>query len=240
MNGIRHFVVTYRGGDLLRASLASLGSKAEDVTVIDNGLEDGWAAQPAKYWPNLLRHPLSTGHLARSWNQAIMFGFGSLTEPAAEAVVLAQHDILYLPDFYEHVEQALKEGLDFVSWGPGDACMLITPRCVREVGLFDERFCVLCYQEADYFVRARWALGARASINDAHHARVFNPRPTALIETPPGHPVRGQFPDHLYYLQDLFCRKWGCDAKAAFASEVPLACALPQPILYPWFEGTSA
>ena len=49
-----------------------------------------------------------------------------------------------------------------------------TPDSVKKIGLWDERFCGLGFQEADYFLRAVLYNGKNSTINDYAHKRFWN------------------------------------------------------------------
>jgi hypothetical protein len=124
---------------------------------------------------NTLRPDFSTGHLSRSWNQAIMHGFRSLRNPIAQIVVACQVDSIFSGDWLTRLLD-LHQRYSFVSAGHGDAFLSFTPDGVKAIGLFDERFCNIIHQECDYFNRALIFNKDKSSINDFWHGgRVLNP-----------------------------------------------------------------
>lgn len=58
--------------------------------------------------------------------------------------------------------------------GAGDAFCSYLPEAVRRIGLWDERFCNIGFQEADYFLRALIYNRDNSSINDVDHRRPHN------------------------------------------------------------------
>jgi hypothetical protein len=138
---------------------------------------------------NNLRPDFSTGHLSRNWNEAIINGFKDLDEPDCDMVVAIQNDTILMKDWYEKLI-SLAGKYEFVSQGAGDQIQVFTPKGVKTVGLYDERFCGIGYQEADYFLRCVIYLNEKCSINDDYHGRVNNPLEIDIIEkidkAPPG------------------------------------------------------
>ena len=129
---------------------------------------------------NVLRPDFSKGHLARNWNQALINGFKSLKNPDCNFVVCLQHDVLLRKDWIEKMFEYHKN-YDFITFGAGDAYMSFTPNAVKKIGIFDEHFCNIGYQEADYFKRAYRKLPKKSSINDSHHCRIHNPLNPNLV-----------------------------------------------------------
>jgi hypothetical protein len=123
---------------------------------------------------NTLRPDFSTGHLSRSWNQAILHGFKNLLNPIAQIVVACQVDTIFNVDWLARLID-LHQKYSFISAGWGDAFLSFTPDGVRAIGLFDERFCNIVHQECDYFTRALIFNKDKSSINDFHHGKVLNP-----------------------------------------------------------------
>lgn len=123
---------------------------------------------------NMLRPDFSTGHLSRSWNQAIIHGFKNLTRPISQIVVACQVDTVFNKEWLKRLVD-LHKSYNFVTAGWGDAFLSFTPDAIRNIGLFDERFCNIVHQECDYFNRALILNKENSSINDFHHGKVLNP-----------------------------------------------------------------
>ena len=123
---------------------------------------------------NVVRPDFSTGHLARSWNQCILNAFKSLAEPAVDALIAIQIDSRLSPDWLQKVYE-LPRDCHYLSIGRGDECQFIRPECIETVGLFDERYCNIGYQEMDYFIRVFIGLRNHGAYLDNAHGRYWNP-----------------------------------------------------------------
>lgn len=180
---VKVFVVTYKNEEiLLTRALPSLlrenyGSDLVTFTVLNNYGKLTLPEDIREYVEvidNAARPNWSTGHLARSWNQCLMHGFRDLGNPEADLVICMQNDTQLVPGWYKRLREVHSE-VDFLSLGRGDEFHSYTVDAVKKVGIWDERFCGIGYQEADYFLRAFFHLGPLASINDPDHFRVWNP-----------------------------------------------------------------
>jgi len=186
---IKLYVVTYDNDQILidnaLSSLAesvippSLGVSLE-CTVINNF---GRLCLPERFSnisvvDNLLRPDRSTGHLARNWNQSIMLGFGDLRNPECDILVHVQNDARLVPNWIENLLRHHSRH-DFFQYGRGDEFCSYTVDAVRNIGLWDERFCYITHQESDYLLRAALHGKGRVSINDSNgvHHRLFQPVP---------------------------------------------------------------
>ena len=177
---IKVFIVTYNSPHRINKCLESLFSTdfPEDgyVGVMSNhtnhGIENKYLDR-IELFENSCRPDWGTGHLSRSWNQCIMHGFKDLKNPECDALMLVQDDTLFQPDWYNRA-LALSEKYDIVQQGLGDACMLMTPECVRKVGLWDERFCQSRHA-ADFFWRCIMYTKETSSFNDYGHHREWQP-----------------------------------------------------------------
>ena len=217
------YIVTYDNPRDLDETLASVFASEWhghhlDVTVVSNHsrLEVRPDFRRMVYViDNQARPDFSTGHLARSWNQCLVHGFRSLTAPDTDFVVTAQNDTLFDPRWFHRLVE-LHKTYSFVTAGAGDNFCSYLPDAVRAIGLWDERYCGIGYQEADYFLRAYLDNHERSSVNDYAHGRVLNPyggAPLARRLHPPGqfdeHHLRST--KHHALCRNLFMRKWGPD-----------------------------
>lgn len=200
---------------------------------------------------NALRPDFSNGHLARNWNQAIINGFKDLHNPDCDLVIAVQNDTVLKKNWYSRLEECLDNGYGFITQGAGDQLQVFTPDAVRSIGLYDERFCGVGFQEADFFYRARNLYPEHSSINDEYHARVFNRLEHLyfLIEKTPSGCFRSQSgsPDgHIHTSsmsshglnRKLFETKWG---SGFYIDRWPEEFKYSSPsiyshILYPYFE----
>lgn len=245
---IKHFVVTYKNNPMLQSAIDSIfateSAHERLVFVISNHSTDEYTgSHPVTFLRNATRPDFSTGHLARSWNQAIINGLVDLRNPDADLLILSQNDCLFEAGYLDACI-ALHETYDLVTYGAGDNCVSYSPRAIARVGLWDERFCNIGYQEADYFLRAAIYLGERASINDGGvHRRIHNPIDTV------GAVIRGQRTgfarreeSHMesmrYHGQShgLFLAKWNIRPDRWSGNFVEAKQLLPNFIYYPYFE----
>ena len=180
---IKLYIVTYKANDMLVRCLKSVGSLV-GVHIINNF----GALTPLKGVPvynNVCRPDWSTGHLSRSWNQALLLGFKDLSNPDADIVCACQDDTVFEPDWRERLVE-LHERYEFIQQGVGDNFMSWTPAAVKGIGMWDERFNGIAHQEGDYFLRSVLS-GLSVTINDAWrgHQRVHNPVGDVVIKPMP-------------------------------------------------------
>lgn len=175
---IKQYIVTYNNNERLNQCIESMGSFSHQVFIIDN--YGNATVNNLESYPNVtiltntLRPTFSTGHLAKDWNAALVLGFKDLNSPDADMVILNQNDAMFQPNYINELIN-LHERFDFVQLGSGDEVMSFTPNAIKQIGLFDERFCNIGFQEADYFLRARILLADKSTINDEEHDRTCNP-----------------------------------------------------------------
>ena len=171
---IRIFIVTYKGERHLRENLDKLFSSDNfndhsiEVNVINNHSKfvlDEHYKERVNVYHNHLRPDFSTGHLARNWNQAIINGFESLQNPACELLIHVQDDIYWKKDWISKL-LPIMERRSFYQSGNGDAFCCYRAEAVVKIGLWDERYSNIGYQEYDYFLRAVVYNGDKTSIND--------------------------------------------------------------------------
>jgi hypothetical protein len=172
---IKIFIVTYKNESLLKQNLDSL-LKSDvlnhdySITVVNNytetfELSEYCSSNKITVIHNNIRPDFSTGHLSRSWNQCILNGFKSLTSPDCDMLVLAQDDNLFFSNWCLYLIEKHKH-YDFIQFGCGDQCHSYTANHIRKVGMWDERFCNIAYQEYDYWIRSFIYNRDRSSIND--------------------------------------------------------------------------
>lgn len=179
---VKVFIVTYNNNKALNDCLQSLYLSdlmihQYHIFVINNfeiiGVQKSSNQFNLSILNNVLRPDRSTGHLARNWNEALVNGFGNLKDPECDVVIAMQNDTVVLPDFMSTLEE-LHKTFSFVQRGAGDNFMSWTPEGVKKIGLFDERFCNIGFQEADYFMRAMMYNKEGSSLNDVKHGRIWN------------------------------------------------------------------
>jgi hypothetical protein len=172
------YIVTYRNSVDLNNNIASIlasGVRAS-ICVINNHSEFHLKPEHERavaVLHNSLRPDFSTGHLARSWNQALLHGFRDLNRPASDIVVTVQDDVIFRSDWFINLID-LHRRYSFITMGVGDAFCSYLPEAVKKVGMWDERFCSIGYQEGDYFLRSLIHNRDGCSINDPGHGRMNN------------------------------------------------------------------
>lgn len=187
---IKIYIVTYNNNDILNdwalKSLfeSDLPISNSEIYVINN--HSNILIQPdyiekVNILNNSLRPDFSTGHLSRNWNQAIINGFKSLSEPDCDLVIACQNDTIFCKNWYSKLLINLFK-FNYISVGVGDQLQAFTVDAVKNIGLYDERFCNIAYQEADYFLRSLIYYSDYSSINDYTHDRILNPLSCQIIE----------------------------------------------------------
>ena len=180
MSKIAIYIVRYRETDKLYKCLDSVkkcgDSSGVPVYVINNY---GTLELPDEYkcvtvLNNVTRPDFSTGHLSRNWNQAIINGFQDLNSPRYDKIVAIQADVELADAWYEHVVH-LNENIKYLACGRGDEFQIFTPEGVKAVGIYDERFCNIGHQEADYFLRNLLIQRDTCCILDKPHGRFHCP-----------------------------------------------------------------
>lgn len=241
---MRVFICTYNNPQMLDRCLSNvLKVKDIDVTVINNGIPLISKDKNLKIINNVARPLFSAGHLARTWNQALMHGFVSLMEPATDFVVTLQDDVVLLDGWAENiVKHHQKYG--FVQMGRGDEFCSYTAHSVQSIGMWDERFCNIQYQEADYFLRAKLFYGQWASINDdsSAHQRAHNKIENDLIDLGvlTGNDRHEEYNTRSKIYQShsamMFEKKWGISPENWSEDNMPDAPLIDSYITYPYFE----
>lgn len=249
---IRVFIVTYDNPYDLNECLKILFSSDivehnYEVCVINNhsNFHLDHEYRNLKIFHNALRPDFSTGHLARSWNQAIINGFKNLIQPDCNILVTSQDDIAFEADWVKRLVE-YHEQYSFITSGHGDAMCSYLPEAIRSIGIWDERFCGIGYQEADYFLRALIYNKMKSSINDPRHGRMLNPiKDKPLVTSFPRNQKRlanhasSRSSAHGVSL-NVFRLKYGEQIKPEFWS-TDLISNPPRPLLntfftYPYFE----
>lgn len=220
---IKAYFVTYDNDLELNKTLKSFeksGIKKYDceITVINNFkdapviLDD--INLPIKVVTNQTRPSFSTGHLARNWNECLIEGFKSVDEPDADIVILSQNDVEYNEDVIDTLIE-YHQKYSFISYGCGDAFHSYTIDAIRSVGLWDERFCNIGWQDCDYFLRQLIYNKEHSSINDPLHHRVHNRIHFDFVDFERFSGFNRADPHHMKSLEhhntsmNVFIKKWG-------------------------------
>ena len=252
---INLYIVTYKNDKILNEwSLKTLFEsdylQAEcefNIHVINNHSEINIQEEykdKVQVLENTLRPDFSTGHLARNWNQALIHGFRDLREPASDIVICCQNDVKFKKDWLQHLLK-LHDVYSFVTYAQGDAFHSYTPSAVRAIGLWDERFCNICYQEHDYFIRALIYNKEKSSINSKGSRQLLNPCNVELLEiqgapcgSKRGELSHNQSRKHSDISKKLFEQKWGVRPAQWPANPdwYPKKSKIQNYLFYPYFE----
>lgn len=251
-NKIKLFVVTYNNPKLLNECLDSIflnSSPIEQsnlqVFVINNHsnfqLESKFDNR-VTVLHNHVRPDFSTGHLSRNWNQAIINGFVDLNNPHCDILITCQDDTLFSNHFIEKVTE-LHRSYDLVTCGPGDNFVSYTPNAIKRIGLWDERFCGIGYQEMDYFIRSFKYHREKVSLNDYYHNFVHNPIEVHQIPiefTPTGWERQddNHMGAHEYHASSsqIYSLKWPTPSKDILKIIDTMEPQIDSYVLYPYFE----
>jgi hypothetical protein len=245
MKNIKLFIVTYRAPEdldkTLRSCLNGETNKIKlEINIINNHsnfeLSDD-LFNHVKLHNNVLRPDFSTGHLSRNWNQAILNGFKDMLNPDCDILITCQDDAIWEKDWVDDLLK-IHDEYTFYTCNDGDMLCSYTIDSIKKIGLWDERFCNIQFQEADYFLRANLYNAEKSSINDAHHGRTLNQtkciakRPNSGQMTPRGN-VSNQYHD---ITKNIFLQKWG--EKFRWSEKVTdiQHSKLPSFFYYPYFE----
>jgi hypothetical protein len=252
---IKFYIITYNNSTVLNDwilnSLYNSNYNRNDVQIYvinnhTNFLLEGKYKSIVTVLHNTLRPDFSTGHLSRNHNQAIINGFKSLTNPDCDLVISCQNDTIVLPDWQQHVENLIKK-YNFMAFGAGDQFQVFTAEGIRRVGLYDERFCNIGYQEGDFFLRNLLHNPDKSSINDYVHGRILNPENVQIIKHTSSGSERTGLSKDIHYSsakyhglsRKIFESKWGINPKRwniESLSKIKNASNIPNFIYYPYFE----
>ena len=192
------WIVTYKNPADLNNNLETLFGHWQrdlldiEVNVINNHSQFSLATpywDKVQVWHNQLRSDASLGHLSRNWNQALVNGFASLESPRVDLVINSQDDVIWQPHWCQMLLEAT-HNYTLVSQGVGDAVVAYKIEAVRNIGLWDERFCPSFYHDGDYFLRALMYNKTRSSINDPAHGRLLNILPYTFATVPDANQIR--------------------------------------------------
>lgn len=247
---IKIYIVTYNNSIDLQNNLDSLFNSDimnydYEVYIINNNTNFNISNkyyEKVKILHNVLRPDFSTGHLSRNWNQAIINGFKNLLKPDCDILVHVQDDTLFEKDWCDKLINLHKK-YTFIQAGWGDNFCSYTVESVKVIGLWDERFCNIGYQESDYFMRALMFNKEKSSINDYAHGRVLNPIKEKLVNRPTGFDTKIYHKDSLKYhnvSSSIYFHKYGNTNDKFWGKELidnpPNKFLIDNYIYYPYFE----
>jgi len=177
---IKVYFITYRNNTELSKTIKSFEdsgiTKYEyEIFIINNSIDFPVEINTILNYRVILnetRPCFSTGHLSRNWNECLIDGFKDVNNPNCDIVILSQNDNYFLPNCIETIIEGHKK-YSFIQNGHGDSFHSYAVDSIKKVGLWDERFCNIGFQEADYFLRQR-LFNPNCSIKDIRHGRIFN------------------------------------------------------------------
>lgn len=198
---------------------------------------------------NNTRPSISTGHLTRNWNECLIDGFENINSPKSDIVILSQNDVKYNENIIDTLIE-YHQKYNFITSGQGDAFHSYTIDAIKSVGLWDERFCNIGWQESDYFLRHIVYNKEKSSINDLVSLRVHNQICYNFVDTTK---LTGFLRNDIHHIQSLayhetsmkiFNEKWP-NVPILKWTESDIVYNLPknyiqspQWILYPYFENS--
>jgi hypothetical protein len=243
---IKVYIVTFNDAAAINTNIASLFNSdfaGHDVSIHVINNHSNFHLNPefvgrVEVLHNQTRSDLSRGHLSRNWNQAIINGFKDLNNPDCDILVTCQDDTSW---DYNWVTKLLNihKTYTFYSGVEGDCVCSYLPEAVKRIGLWDERFNGICFQEADYFTRAYIYNKDKSSINDlSTHGRELNPTYHIAHKTAHYRQHNGRSTAH-DYCYELLKLKWGHINPNWTQSDMSLISnksAIQDFMYYPFFE----
>lgn len=249
---IKVYFVTYDNDFELNKTLKSFEKSGikkynHEITIINNFT----VAKPliktslaVKVVDNATRPTFSTGHLSRNWNECLINGFKDLDDPDADIVILCQNDV----EFNDNIIDTLVEyhkTYSFIQCGNGDSFHSYTIDAIKSVGLWDERFCNIGWQDCDYFLRQK-IYNEFSSINDTAHGRIYNPIDYKFVNVDKLSGFYRKDSSHLKSMKyheismTTFIKKWGYGVPGMNWGNLDIddsyVLKSPQWIMYPFFE----
>ena len=242
---IKIYIVTYNSSETINNNLKSLfasdiSKHNVEVYIINNHSNfsiDNKFRDKVHVLHNVTRPDFSRGYLSRNWNQALINGFKDLSNPDCDIGACVQDDTLWYQDSIDKLVDIHKT-YSFYTCTPGDGFCSYTPDAVKNIGLWDERFCGITFQEADYLLRAYLHNNTKSSINDQPHGRQLNP----IYDIVWRNNIRDDndkiMISYIYhYSLELFKLKWPNNKPEHWSNEpMTISSAITNFVLYPYFE----
>ena len=191
MKKIKIYIVTYKRSDILNDTLTKLFQsdfteiENTEVNIINNHSEfylNDEFKEKVNVLHNVLRPDWSNGNLAENWNQALINGFKSLSNPDCEYLVTMQNDTSVHPNWCKNLLEMHKK-FNFIVGKFGDNLVSYTPEAVKKIGIWDENFFGVQYKEADYWIRALIFNKEKSCINDTLHGITLNNENALELDT---------------------------------------------------------
>jgi hypothetical protein len=188
---IKAYFITYKNNTELNKTLSSFINSGitkydYEINIINNSTDTPIEIvhsliNRCKIIENNTRPSFSTGHLSRNFNECLIDGFRNINTPDCDIVILSQNDVKYNIDVIDKLIES-HNTYSFIQNGVGDAFCSYTVDAIKKVGLWDERFCNIGFQECDYFLRQAIFNKNACSINDPGHGRYNNPLPFNIVD----------------------------------------------------------
>ncbi len=183
MKKIKFYIVTYNRKNDLHNTLVSLyntdiNNHNVEVFIVNNHtnfeINDEFKSK-VTVLHNTMRPDFSTGHLSRNYNEILIHGFKDLNSPDCNILIHSHDDNIFDENLFSGLIKH-HETYSFISFSQGCGLCSYLPEAVKNIGMWDERFCTIGYHEGDYFLRAIKYNREKSSINDwgAAH-REINP-----------------------------------------------------------------
>lgn len=242
---IKLYIITYNNDTVLKRNLyylyqSDLVNYNHEIFVINNyGFVNGFPEYPSvSFLNNVTRPDFSNGHLARNWNQGLINGFRDLNNPDCDLVILMQNDTFVKKDCFSKLI-GYHNQYDFIQQGLGDQFMSFNVEAVKNIGIFDERFCSIGYQEGDYFLNALTLYCEKITLNDYGHGRIYNPLSEKIVYDDAR--LNGEFHSlaHHEYNLKLLQVKWGVQDPQFWPNieiKKNLKPQITRYMFYPYFE----
>jgi len=261
------FIATFSEDDSLKHLLTTLsttdyGNATVKINIINNSeipLKERTRWSPSyenvSIYDDLFLSKNDFGHLAHTWNQAILKSFGDLQNPLTDILITLQADCSLVKSWFTEVDRLLENGFSFMQFGWGDEFLVHTVDSIKRIGLFDERFNSLVRHEKDYFIRGVLYNRNGSALHDYHHSRLHNNvgLPHKVVEyskrgstrpTGESHLLRVKAQSMASYNGRLLEAKYGCFlemdgmnfAKPIFKDNQNRPPCIQSFMLYPWFE----
>lgn len=194
MKKAKIYIVTYKRTDILNDTLDRLFESdfpvddTTEVNIINNHTQFDLAERHkscVSVLHNVVRPDWSNGNLAENWNQALINGFKSLSNPDCQYIITLQNDTSLHPQWWSNL-MTMHKKFNFIVGQYGDNIVSYTPEAVKRIGMWDENFTGVQYKEADYWIRALAWNREGSMINDTLHGLELNNRGALPLDVTDG------------------------------------------------------
>lgn len=248
---IKLYIVTYNREKDLNNTLESLFSTDIDHHLVDvyivnnhsNFIINNKFSNRVKVLHNVFRPDFSKGHLSRNYNEIFIHGFRDLNHADCDILMHSHDDNSFDKNIFSRIIELHKK-YTFITFSQGCGFCSYTPESIKNIGMWDERFCTIGYHEGDYFLRAIKYNNEKSSINDwvAAH-RLHNKIDDHLAFKLPGTHMNTSHSESFKYYpicRKLFELKWPKWRDVEWrtnmqSDEIPNP-SIPTYMMYPYFE----